>query len=98
MVEEKVWGRDPFREARGYFPNDYTGQGAWAWRREWSSCGPAPVVPSLRLEVRSPRDWRMVRSLPPTVMSTSVACASMKPRDWEGIACEKTMKASAWWR
>ena len=43
--------------------------------------GPAPVVPSLRFDVRRPRDCRMVMSLPPTVMSTSAAWASMKPSD-----------------
>lgn len=55
----------------------------------------APVVPCFLSEVSSPRDWRMVRSLPPIVISTSAACESMKPRDCsKGTSCEKMMNAS----
>jgi hypothetical protein len=36
-------------------------------------CRPAPVVPCLRSDVRSPRDCRMVRSLPSMLTSTSAA-------------------------
>lgn len=55
---------------------------------------PAPVVPSLRADVSSPRDWRIVSSRPPTERTTSAAWPSIMPRGCDGILCENTTKAS----
>jgi hypothetical protein len=55
---------------------------------------PAPVVPCFRSEVRRPRDWRMIRSWPLTVMAICASGESMKPSDCEGMDWEKTAKAS----
>ena len=49
---------------------------------------PAPVVPPFRLDDKIAGDCWMISSLPATTMSRIFVFGSMKPRFWDGTACE----------
>lgn len=56
---------------------------------------PAPVVPPSLFDASTAGDWYIVKSRPATVISSSVAFGSTKPRFADGMGWEKRKNVSA---